>query len=44
MNPIERACLYGIGLLLAAIAGSRAAEAWIAYLTRRYWARKRTAR
>lgn len=40
MTPVERGCLYGIGLLSIVLAVTRLVEAWFDRLTERYWARK----
>ena len=39
MTPVERGCLYGIGILSGIMLIFRAVEAWFAHLEKRYWAR-----
>ena len=41
MTPVERGCLYGIGILTGIITIIRAVDLWFAHLENKYWERKR---
>lgn len=40
MTPVERGCLYGIGILGAVFMITHGVEAWFDHLTERYWTRR----
>ena len=40
MTPLERAYLYGIGILTLMYGATRGVNHWINRLEKRYWARK----
>ena len=40
MTPVERGCLYGIGILAAIMAIFHTVDAWFDHLEARYWSRK----
>ncbi|WP_259363212.1 hypothetical protein [Microbacterium esteraromaticum] len=40
MTPVERGCLYGIGILSGIIMITRGVDTWFTHLENQYWARK----